>query len=256
MTCSGCGAREPADGARYCARCLLLAAGQDDDSPFSSGADESPPCDLLSIMGETARAMTFLGEQTWPVRRLVAFKVFKDERFCRLRPAAPAVPPHPNIAAVLESGRLGGRPYVMTGYFAGGPVTSCYDRHRLDAGARMAALLAVADALAFAHAHGTGHGRITVSNVLCEPRPPFAVHVVDFPCGHPAGEGEPGVEARIRADLDGLVQLADLLLRSPFALIAGGFDLPGHMQRLRLSARSAVDVRTALAELAAAIPLP
>jgi hypothetical protein len=181
MTCASCGAHATVQRTGYCAWCLLGAADADTDGTLASGADEAPPCELLSIMGDSPRAMTFLGEQTWPVRRLVVLRILKEERLGFMPAVARrSVPRHPGIAPVLETGRLGGRPYVMTSYLAGGTLLTCYDRHRLGAAARIRALAGVAEALAAVHAIGMAHGRLGASNLLCEPRPPYAVHIVDF----------------------------------------------------------------------------
>jgi serine/threonine protein kinase len=253
MTCAGCGARTTVERASYCARCLLRAVELHGEAPVLSAADECPPCELLSIMGETARAVTFLGEQTWPVRRLVALKLFRDDACHQLTTAAAhlAVPRHPNIAAVLESGRLAGRPYLVTQYLGGGSLAPYCDRHRLGIEPRMTALLAVTGALAFAHAHGAVHGRLTSSNVLCEPRSPFLVQIMDFDCNGRKVSGDVRPDVLARADLDAVITLADSLLR-PVAPKA--FDLAGTLDRLRQKASSTEDLRTAFENLRARIP--
>lgn len=249
MPCSSCGADETVWRTSHCARCLLLAADADDaDAAISIGADEAPPCELLSIMGDSSRATTFLGEQTWPVRRLVALKLFKD---ARLSPSAPSrIPRHPNIAPVLETGLLGGRHYMMTAYLAGGMLPTCYDRHRLGADARMVALVAIANALAVAHAKGVVHGRLTAANLLCEPHVPFAVQIVDFDAVSPAPSDDGAWDALIRADLAALVVVAGTLLRSPLAQVPAAVDLTTELRRVA-SARRAADMRSDLEGLAA-----
>ena len=244
MTCSRCGAQATVDRASYCAGCLLVAADADADAPILS-ADEATPCDLLSIMGDTARAVTFLAEQTWPVRRLVAFKVFKTDV------RQPELPRHLHIAPVLEWGRVGGRVYTMTPYFAGGSLIALSERHRLDTAARLTALLAVTDALAAAHADGIPHGRIQPSNVLCEPQAPFLVQIVDFARPEPA-ESAASVDALIRADLEGVITLADALLNSS---ARPGLDVPATLQQLRLSAGSARDLKKAFVDVQGRIAL-
>lgn len=245
MTCPGCGAHETMQRTRYCARCLLIAVAVDADAAISTEADEAPPCELLSIMGDSSRATTFLGEQTWPVRRLVALKVFKDKDHSAPRPVH-----HPGIAPVLETGRLGGRRYVMAPYFAGGALPKCYDRHRLGAGARTRALATIADALAVAHAQGLAHGRLTASNLLCEPAAPFAVHIVDFDGASSAGSDNDGWEVLVRADLAALVGLAEALLRSPIAPVPASVDVTTELSRISC-ARRLTDMRRALEGLAA-----
>ena len=250
MTCSGCGTHQTVRCTSYCARCLLLAADVDAEAAISTGADEAPPCELLSIMGESPRAMTFLGEQTWPVRRLVVLKVFTDARLWPMSPSPQRpIPHHPTIAPVLETGLLGGRPYMMTAYLGGGPLSQCYDRHRLGAVARMDALVAIADAMAAAHAKGTVHGRLTASNLLCEPHPPFAVRIVDFDLALRASSDEE-FEELTRADLAALVGVAGALLRSSIAQVPARVDMTAELRRLR-SAQRSTDMRSALESLAA-----
>jgi tRNA A-37 threonylcarbamoyl transferase component Bud32 len=256
MTCSNCGARATVRSTCYCARCLLIAAGGDADAAIPVGADETPPCELLSIMGDSPRATTFLGEQTWPVRRLVAFKLFKEARRCREPAAAPPpVPRHPCIAPVLEFGRLGARTYVMTPYLAGGTLPHCYDRHRLGAGVRMAALVGIADALTLAHAAGMAHGCLTSSNLVCDPLPPFAVRIIDFALVSPAASDDAGFEVLARADLANVVRVAEALLRSPVARVAASVDLTAELSRVE-SAQRATEMRSALERLAARLECP
>lgn len=244
MPCLRCGANAIVDGANYCAGCLLLAADADEDAVAIS-ADEAPPCELLSIMGETPRAVTTLGEQTWPVRRLVAFKVFKTAAPAGLRRGSTATPPprHPNIAPLLETGVIGGRPYVVTPYLAGGSLTHCHDRHRLGVRSRVTALLAVTDALTLAHSRGAAHGRLTPPNVLCQGQAPFDVQIVDFDAGVPPTLD---FEERMRSDVDAVITLAETLL--PPALLPG-VDLRRTFARMRLSARTATDLTGGLADL-------
>lgn len=250
MTCSCCGKRETVPRIRYCAWCLLIAADADAEGTMSSGADEAPPCELLSIMGDSPRAMTFLGEQTWPVRRLVALRVVKADCLRHTSAfAAPTVPRHSGIAPVLETGRIGGRPYVMTAYLAGGALPTCYDRHRLGAGARTRALIGVAEALAVAHAKGTVHGRLGASNLLCEPRPPFPVRIVDFDLA-PAPSCNAEFDVRARSDLAGIVRVAEELLGSPIARVPESVALAAVLRHVA-SAHRAADMCRALEDLVA-----
>ena len=255
MTCSSCGAHATVQRTGYCAWCLLVAADSDADGAIASGADEAPPCELLSIMGDSPRAMTCLGEQTWPVRRLVVLRILKEERL-RSMPAVapPAVPRHPGITPVLEAGRLGGRPYVMTPYLAGGTLLTCYDRHRLGAAARVRALAAAAEALAAAHATGIAHGRLGASNLLCEPGPPYAVQIADFDLAFEPSQ-HAAFDVRVRADLAGIVRVAHDLLRSPLALVPGSVDLTAERGSLE-AAHSAVHMCRALEDLAARLARP
>lgn len=234
----------------FCARCLLLAADEGVEAADIDATEEAPPCELLSIIGDSPRATTFLGEQTWPVRRLVALKLFKQQSQARAPGRVGNVPRHPNIAPLLESGRLGERRYAMTEYFGGGVLPRCYDRHRLGAVARADALLAIADAIGIAHKNGVSHGRVTASNLVCDSRPPYPVRVVDFCATTAPGAMETEFDRLTRADLEGIVAVAQILFQSPFAGLPSTVDLSAELRRLRLSAQWAPDLRHALAALA------
>jgi serine/threonine protein kinase len=189
--------------------------------------DAPLPCELLAVMGETARAVTYLAEQTWPVRRLVTLKLFKTgwKHVGPGRDADTGHHPagalrHPNIAYIVESGVLGDQPYVMTEYLAGGPITTCYDRQHLGLGHRLEALSAISAALEFAHSRDVLHGRITASNVLCEGRPPFTARLSDF-------DSSPNGDVRI--DVNGVLTVAGTLLLVPVG--SGGRGTPAVVTR-------------------------
>jgi serine/threonine protein kinase len=207
-------------------------------------------CELLAVMGESPRAVTYLAEQTWPVRRLVTLKVFKNRGpfpdSGSGRHAASALR-HPNIAHVIESGLVADQPYVMTEYLAGGPITRCYDHHHLGLGHRLEALAAMSSALEFAHSHEVVHGRVTASNALCVGGAPFTVRLVDF--------GSSGTSRDVRIDLDGVLAVARALLLSPMASRDPRTDaaLTRALQELEERVQSAGDLRQAFESL---IPNP
>ena len=157
--------------------------------------------------------MTYLGQQTWPLERLVAFKVFKAGAPSAVAEFAPEVSlRHRHINPVLECGRIGSRVYIMSPYLAGGSLPSCSDRHHASAAVRLSAMLAVTEALTFAHTRGIAHGHLVPANVLCDAGSPGTPKIVDFlgnSRGQPAATLTP---ALARADLDGLVRLAEVLL--------------------------------------------
>ena len=199
-------------GADSCPRCLLTAADVDADAPLTVDEDESAPCELLAVIGETTRAVTFLGQQTWPVERMVAFKLLKQDAACALAEPAPAARlRHTRINAVLERGRIGSRAYIMTPYLGGGSLPAWCDRHGAIRSVRVAALLAVAEALAYAHARGLGHGHLVAANVLCESGSSCAPSIVDFLCNSRTGDATLTV-ALARADVEGLAGLAEVVL--------------------------------------------
>jgi serine/threonine protein kinase len=246
--CSWCGAPLSVDKTRSCVRCLLLATETDADRPVELGPDDAAPCELLSVIGETARAVTFLGQQTWPLERLVAFKIFKDDAPAALAEISSEVQlHHPHINPVLERGRLGSRVYVMSPYLAGGALPTCSDRHHASAAVRVSALLAVTDALIVAHARGIGHGHLVPTNVLCEAASPGTPKIVDF-LG--ASRGEPDATltpALARADLDGLIGLAAVLLPGHSPQAATVIEHLRKPQAIADFARQLADLQAALA---------
>jgi hypothetical protein len=249
MSCSWCGGVATVGGSTYCAKCLLAAVDRDAEEPIL-GADDCPPCELLSLVGETTRAVTFLGEQTWPVRRLVALKLFKAAGCCPLTHLEGTIrfPSSPMITGIVERGRIGERPYAVTPYIGGGSLPQCYDRHRLGLAARTAALIAVADLVARAHAQGIPHGHLVPANILCEPRAPFPIHIVDFECN--AGKcGAATSDALMQDDVARLIGLVEPMVQ---ATPADAAEASRMLQRLR-SVHSAADVRDALEELHARV---
>jgi serine/threonine protein kinase len=198
------------------------------------------PCELLAVMGDTPRAVTYLAEQTWPVRRLVTLKLFKDSGLSSglgTGSYAASALRHPNIAHVIESGLVAGQPYVMTEYLAGGPITRCYDQHHLDLRRRLEALVAISSALECAHSRNVLHGRVTTSNVLCAGPPTFSARLVDFHPGATRGD--------VRIDLDGVLAVAGALLLSPVIWRDARTDaaLNRGLQDLQEHVRSAGDLR-------------
>lgn len=250
MSCTGCGGVATVGGSTYCAKCLLTAADHDAEEPILAGADDCPPCELLSLVGETSRAVTFLGEQTWPVRRLVAFKLFKADAFCPLTDLGRtiSIPFSPMITGIVERGRIGERPYAVTPYIGGGPLPQCYDRHRIGLAARTAALIAVADAVAQGHTQEIAHGHLVPANVLCDPRAPFGIHIVDIECN--AGKcGGSTPQALMQDDVARLIELVELMVQTT-SIDAAAVD---RMRPRLRAARSAADVRGALEELHARV---
>ena len=95
---------------------------------------------------------------------------------------------------------------------------------------------------------GTVHGRLAASNLLCEPRSPFAVRIVDYDVA-PAPSGDAGFDVLVRADLAGIGRVAADLLRSPIACVPASVALTGELYRV-VSAHRAADLCRALEDLA------
>ncbi len=116
-----------------------------------------------------------------PSRSLEGEALFRRER------QALADLRHPHIARLLDGGRNEqGRPWFAMEYIEGKPL----DRHALAAGldlrARIALLLQVCEALAFAHGRGILHRDIKPSNVMVDAD--GKAHLLDFGIAQALGE--------------------------------------------------------------------
>lgn len=77
---------------------------------------------------------------------------------------------HPSIARLVDGGAApDGTPYLVMEYVDGVPITEFADTHTLDASARVALVLRVLDALAYAHRHLVVHRDIKPGNILVTP---------------------------------------------------------------------------------------
>jgi serine/threonine protein kinase len=96
---------------------------------------------------------------------------------------------HPGILGVLETGRIGGHPYILS-EVVDGPDLSCYLRTqqgRIPHSHSVALLRQVAEALQYAHERGVLHRDLKPSNILLEPTSsktpnhlPFIPKLTDF----------------------------------------------------------------------------
>lgn len=74
---------------------------------------------------------------------------------------------HPCIAPIVDAGRLGdGRPWFAMPFVDGRPLTEFCDAHRCDVQTRLALLLRVAEAVAYAHRRGVVHRDLKPDNIL------------------------------------------------------------------------------------------
>ena len=87
---------------------------------------------------------------------------------------------HPNIVDVYTAGETGGLLYFIMQYVPGESLRDYLDREKRVAPARVAVILHdLADALAYAHAHGVVHRDIKPENVLID-RDSGTAHLTDF----------------------------------------------------------------------------
>src|SRR5262249_50370884 len=124
--------------------------------------------------GEGGMGTVWMGQQTEPVRRLVALKLIKAgmdskhviARFEAERQAL-ALMDHANIARVLDAGTTSaGRPYFVMDLVKGVPITRYCDEHHLTPRQRLELFIPVCQAVQHAHQKGIIHRDIKPSNVL------------------------------------------------------------------------------------------
>ena len=101
---------------------------------------------------------------------------------------------HPNIARLLDGGATPrGAPYLVIEYIEGVPIDEAARRRGLGADAVIRLLLAVCDALAYAHRQFVVHCDIKPSNVLVDAE--GRVHLLDFGIAHLLGHDGDGTQA-------------------------------------------------------------
>jgi eukaryotic-like serine/threonine-protein kinase len=96
---------------------------------------------------------------------------------------------HPSIAHVLDGGSQDGWPWLAMEYVDGEPLTDALDQAGADLQARLEALFAVCDAVAFAHRNLVIHADIKPGNVLM--RRDGAIKLLDFGIARLAAEADP-----------------------------------------------------------------
>jgi WD40 repeat protein/serine/threonine protein kinase len=155
------------------------------------------PYKLIEQIGEGGMGSVWMGQQTEPVRRLVAVKLIKAgmdskqviARFEAERQAL-ALMDHPNIARVLDAGTTdAGRPFFVMDLVKGVPITRYCDEHRLTPRQRLELFVPVCQAVQHAHQKGVIHRDLKPSNVLValydgKPVP----KVIDFGIAKAAGQ--------------------------------------------------------------------
>ncbi len=132
----------------------------------------------LKLKRQVALKMVLAGEFAGPHAR---------QRFQREAETAAALQ-HPNIVALHEAGECDGVPYLTMDLVEGRPLSDMIRAHPLPPRQAARYLLAVAEAVHYAHSHGVLHRDLKPSNVLIDgfdsPR------VTDFGLAHPLdGQG-------------------------------------------------------------------
>lgn len=169
--------------------------------------DTIGPHRLVARVGEGLLGEVWLAWQRQPISRHVALKIIRTsaetqavmDRFHAARQDVSRLD-HPRIVKVIEVGETGhGRPYVVTDFIKGLPVTDHCDRRELDVGQRLDLFLQLCDIVQYAHDEGVIHRALKPTNALVVELDdgPAQVRVLDFGLGNsmPRDEGEPPPEA-------------------------------------------------------------
>ena len=182
-SCRTCGSRLPAGRLAACPRCLF---DKGDDVPLLAGYLELEDEIGRGGMGAVYRA------QDRRLGRTVAVKLLHPElardatvraRFAREARSLAGLS-HPHIVHVYDVGEEEGEPFLVLEHVVGGSLASlvpCPPVRALELG------VAIADALAYAHAHGIVHRDVKPGNVLLDSagRP----KVADFGIARPLQPG-------------------------------------------------------------------
>jgi eukaryotic-like serine/threonine-protein kinase len=144
---------------------------------------------LMELLGEGGFGQVYVGQQSEPVRRLVAIKLLKPgmdsrevvARFEAERQAL-AMMSHPNIAQVFDGGATGqGQPYLVMELVRGQPITEFCRTHQYSVRDKLLLIIDVCMAVQHAHQKGIIHRDLKPSNVLValdETKP--VAKVIDF----------------------------------------------------------------------------
>ncbi len=152
----------------------LSAAPLDDALPEPAAGADLGPYRLLSLLGQGGMGSVWLAERADGVLvRKVALKLPRltwepglARRWARERNILASLE-HPHIARLYDAGvDPHGRPYFAMEYVDGTPIDVHCREHRLNLAARVALLLQVADAVAFAHRRLVVHRDLKPSNIL------------------------------------------------------------------------------------------
>jgi serine/threonine protein kinase len=139
-----------------------------------SAGDRIGPYILLKVVGEGSFGVVWLAERRDPIVQRVAIKIIKPgmesesvvARFEQERQAL-ALMHHPHIAQVMDAGTSpSGRPYFVTDYVSGDPITTYCDRNRLTIRERLELFALVCEAVQHAHQKGVIHRDLKPANIL------------------------------------------------------------------------------------------
>ncbi len=132
---------------------------------------------IVDRLGEGGMATVYRAERTdADFEQTVALKLISplrqnehwQQRFIQERQILASLQ-HPNIAVLLDGGFTDdGQPYFAMEYVAGSPITEYCDAQRLDIRDRLRLLLAVCDAVSYAHSNLIVHRDLKPSNIIVD----------------------------------------------------------------------------------------
>ena len=166
---------------------LLQTLIDDDVRPEDFAGRRIGSYRVLRLLGEGGMGQVFLAErQDGDFAQQVALKRMRGDfagaetraRFLREREILARLV-HPHVAQLHDGGVADdGSPYFTLEYVAGEPITRWCDARRLDVRARLALLLQVCSAVAYAHRNLVVHRDLKPSNILVTDE--GAVKLLDF----------------------------------------------------------------------------
>ena len=132
------------------------------------------PYRLIRQLGEGGMGQVWLAEQSAPVKRQVALKIIRAERYddsallrFNVERQTLAIMDHPAIAKVFDAGSTAeGQPYFVMEYVPGLPITHYCDRKLLLVHERLALFIKVCEGVQHAHQKAIMHRDLKPSNIL------------------------------------------------------------------------------------------
>jgi len=158
---------------------------------------------LLELIARGGMGIVFQARQV-SLNRIIALKMLPDgwlaspdqlERF-RIEALAAAGLSHPNIVGVHHAGDHAGQPYLVMEYVEGKSLAALTREHRLPPVRAAGILVKVAEAVHYAHEHGTLHRDLKPSNIIIDHR--GEPRITDFSLARMlGGENHPTITGQV-----------------------------------------------------------
>lgn len=144
---------------------------------------------IVRLLGAGAFGEVYAAQRTVEFRKYVAIKVVKSDkaspqilaRFADEKQILAAMA-HPNVVGIHDAGTTpDGRPYFVTEFILGSPITTFCDVERLDIDARLVLFQQVCDGVLHAHQRGIIHRDLKPTNILVSGNgTPATPKIIDF----------------------------------------------------------------------------